>query len=75
MRSGVRGQGLLLTQKVCPDWKDAREIVAMLRLFNYNIEDTTSAHMAINDDGKPHPLPHPCHTHCAFVVPRSAGLF
>ena len=56
---------LSLLQKVCPEWKDARGIMAMLRVCNYSIEDCTSAYMAINDDGKfatDSPLPCPCTT-------------
>ena len=33
----------------------------MLRIYNYSIEETTSAYMAINDDGEATPL---CHTPC-----------
>ena len=52
-RDRVKGsRSLTSLQRTCPDWKDARSIVGMLRVCNYSVEDCTSAYMAINDDGE-----------------------
>ena len=41
-----------LSQKSCPDWKDAKSVVAMLRCCRYSVEDCISVYKAINDDGE-----------------------
>lgn len=38
-------------QSSCPDWKDAKSIVAMLRLCNYSVDECISMYRSINDDG------------------------
>ncbi len=39
-------------QKACPEWKDAKSIVGMLRCCKYSVEECVSVYKAINDDGK-----------------------
>ena len=44
-------QIIILPQKACPQWKDTRAIVALLRQCNYSVEDCVSIFTSLNDDG------------------------
>jgi hypothetical protein len=38
-------------QRACPDWKDVRAIIALLRQCNYSVEDCVSIYISLRDDG------------------------
>ena len=54
---------LMFPQRICPDWKDVKSIVALLRQCNYNVEDCVNMYLLLNDDGKL-----PCRVQPCFSV-------